>query len=124
MALAKIVVNNDISLINLNLSLPIFSSFFVASEGHMCNRDLDNLRRWQPDDYLSPQRAEVLTPQGVEDMKLLARRLQSNFPELLLPNANNITSANYKVFFSLKCRNKYLDVKLNYLDIHPSINIS
>jgi len=63
----------------------------------MCNRDLDNLRKWKPDDYLSSQRAEVLTPQGVEDMKLLARRLQSNFPELLQPSIHNITSANYKV---------------------------
>jgi len=64
----------------------------------MCNRDLDNLKRWRPNEYLAPERAEVLTPQGVEDMRLLARRLQSNFPELLLPNASNITSANYKVF--------------------------
>lgn len=64
----------------------------------MCNRDLENLKRWKQDEYLLPQRAEVLTPQGVEDMKLLARRLQSNFPELLLPSAGDITSANYKVF--------------------------
>lgn len=89
----------------------------------MCNRDLENLRRWQPDDYLSPQRAEVLTPQGVEDMKLLARRLQSNFPELLQPNVNNITSANYKVILFL-CISQYINVKLNYLDKRPSISIS
>ncbi|EZA54626.1 Multiple inositol polyphosphate phosphatase [Ooceraea biroi] len=68
----------------------------IRGDGHMCNRDLENLRRWRPDEYLAPQRAEVLTPQGVEDMRLLARRLQSNFPELLLPSASNITSANYK----------------------------
>ncbi|XP_018052894.1 PREDICTED: multiple inositol polyphosphate phosphatase 1-like [Atta colombica] len=73
-------------------------------EGHMCNRDLDNLRRWRPDEYLSPQRAEVLTPQGVEDMKLLARRLQSNFPELLQPDFHNITAANYK-FRATETRN-------------------
>ncbi|RLU20082.1 hypothetical protein DMN91_006688 [Ooceraea biroi] len=70
--------------------------FQNVPNGHMCNRDLENLRRWRPDEYLAPQRAEVLTPQGVEDMRLLARRLQSNFPELLLPSASNITSANYK----------------------------
>ncbi|XP_025156959.1 multiple inositol polyphosphate phosphatase 1 isoform X1 [Harpegnathos saltator] len=64
--------------------------------GHMCNRDLDNLKRWQPDEYLKPHRAEALTPQGVEDMKLLARRLQSNFPELLQPFTSNISSSNYK----------------------------
>jgi hypothetical protein len=78
-----------------------FLNHFVSrTDGHMCNRDLDNLKRWKPDEYLASERAEVLTPQGVEDMRLLARRLQSNFPELLLPNASNITSANYKVFFS------------------------
>ncbi|CAL1678426.1 unnamed protein product [Lasius platythorax] len=74
----------------------IVNNHETRGEGHMCNRDLENLRKWQPDDYLTPRRAEVLTPQGVEDMKLLARRLQSNFPELLLPNSNNITPANYK----------------------------
>lgn len=63
----------------------------------MCNRDLDNLKRWQTDEYLRSVRAKMLTPQGVEDMRLLARRLQSNFPELLQPNYSNITSANYKV---------------------------
>ncbi|XP_011630636.1 multiple inositol polyphosphate phosphatase 1-like isoform X2 [Pogonomyrmex barbatus] len=79
-----------------NLKEQILQNHEKRGDGHMCNRDLDNLRRWHPDDYLSPQRAEVLTPQGVEDMKLLARRLQSNFPELLQPSANNITPANYK----------------------------
>lgn len=86
-----------------DLKEQIINNHETRGEGHMCNRDLENLRRWQPDDYLSPQRAEVLTPQGVEDMKLLARRLQSNFPELLLPNANNITSANYK-FYATEAR--------------------
>lgn len=79
-----------------NLKEQIIQNHDTRKEGHMCSRDLDNLRRWKPDEYLSPQRAEVLTPQGVEDMKLLARRLQSNFPELLQPNSFNITAANYK----------------------------
>lgn len=87
-------INNIVALTDLKEQ--ILNNHETRGDGHMCNRDLENLRRWQPDDYLSPQRAEVLTPQGVEDMKLLARRLQSNFPELLLPDANNITSANYK----------------------------
>lgn len=65
-------------------------------EGHMCNRDLENLRRWKPDAY-TPQRANVLTSQGIEDMKLLARRLQSNFLQLLLPNDSDVLSTNYKV---------------------------
>lgn len=79
-----------------NLKEQILQNHEERKEGHMCNRDLENLRRWKPDEYLSPQRAEVLTPQGVEDMKLLARRLQSNFPELLQPNVSSITPANYK----------------------------
>lgn len=85
----------------------------------MCNRDLDNLRRWRPNEYLSPQRAEVLTPQGVEDMKLLARRLQSNFPELLQPNYFNITSANYKV----SLHNRLLLYKRINIDFNRTIYI-
>lgn len=44
------------------------------------------------------ERAKVLAPQGVEDMRLLARRLQSSFPHLLQPNNNeNITERDYVV---------------------------
>lgn len=63
----------------------------------MCNRDLENLKRWKPNDYLVIERAEILTPQGVEDMRLLARRLQSNFLQLLQPKDENITAKNYMV---------------------------
>lgn len=72
----------------------------------MCNRDLENLKRWKPDAYLVIERAEVLTPQGVEDMRLLARRLQSNFPQLLQPGSDNITSQNYVVFKTDQSHNK------------------
>ncbi|KAK1130113.1 hypothetical protein K0M31_019797 [Melipona bicolor] len=68
----------------------IINNHEVRNNGHMCNRDLENLKRWKPDEYLAIQRAEVLTPQGVEDMKLLARRLQSNFPQLLQPDTEHI----------------------------------
>lgn len=79
-----------------------FRNFFLnrlidRADGHLCNRDLENLQNWKSDDYLMPQRAENLTPQGAEDIKLLARRLQSNFPELLQTNPSNVTSTNYKV---------------------------
>ncbi|CAK9816946.1 Multiple inositol polyphosphate phosphatase 1 [Anthophora quadrimaculata] len=73
----------------------IINNHETRNNGHMCNRDLENLKRWKPNAYLVIQRAEVLTPQGVEDMKLLARRLQSNFPQLLNPTADNITADNY-----------------------------
>ncbi|XP_076302732.1 multiple inositol polyphosphate phosphatase 1-like [Lasioglossum baleicum] len=65
------------------------------NNGRMCNRDLENLKRWKPNDYLVIERAEILTPQGVEDMRLLARRLQSNFLQLLQPKDENITAKNY-----------------------------
>ncbi|XP_014471719.1 PREDICTED: multiple inositol polyphosphate phosphatase 1-like [Dinoponera quadriceps] len=68
----------------------------TRNEGRMCNQDLDNIKRWQTNEYLRPVRAKALTPQGVEDMRLLARRLQSNFPELLQPVFGNISSRNYK----------------------------
>lgn len=67
----------------------------------MCIRDLENLKRWKPDEYLTIERAEVLTPQGVEDMRLLARRLQSNFPQLLQPINENITAENYVVYTTI-----------------------
>lgn len=90
-------LNEIDEIVNLtNLKEQILNNHEIRNEGHMCNRDLENLRRWKPDVYLMPQHAEVLTPQGVEDMKLLARRLQSNFPELLRSDNISITSANYK----------------------------
>ncbi|XP_012271843.1 multiple inositol polyphosphate phosphatase 1 [Orussus abietinus] len=64
--------------------------------GHLCNQDLENLKRWRLDPNVNLGMAKQLTAQGEEDMRLLARRLQSNFPELLQPNSGNITAANYK----------------------------
>lgn len=74
---------------------PHFSIFFLT-DGHMCNKDLENLKKWKQNDYLMIQRAKVLAPQGVEDMRLLARRLQSSFPHLLQSN-ENITEQDYVV---------------------------
>lgn len=73
----------------------IVSNHETRNNGRMCNRDLENLKKWKPDEYLAIERAEVLTPQGVEDMKLLARRLQSNFPQLLQPSSDYVTAENY-----------------------------
>lgn len=81
----------------------IISNHETRGNGRMCNRDLENLKRWQPDAYFARERAEVLTPQGVEDMRLLARRLQSNFPEILRPNGDVIPS-DYK-FKTIDARN-------------------
>ncbi|XP_033335973.2 multiple inositol polyphosphate phosphatase 1 [Megalopta genalis] len=65
----------------------IINNHESRGNGHLCDRDLENLKRWKPNDYLVVGRAEVLTPQGVEDMKLLAGRLQSNYPHLLQPES-------------------------------------
>lgn len=71
---------------------------FFPTDGHLCNKDLENLKKWNPNEYLMIERAKVLAPQGVEDMRLLARRLQSSFPHLLQPNNNeNITERDYVV---------------------------
>ncbi|XP_057323298.1 multiple inositol polyphosphate phosphatase 1-like [Microplitis mediator] len=63
--------------------------------GRMCNQDLDNLKIWSPDPDMKEENAKKLTTQGIEDIKLFARRLQSDFPELLQPTFADITSKNY-----------------------------
>lgn len=73
----------------------ILNNHESRGNGHMCERDLENLKRWKPNAYFVMERAEVLTPQGVEDMKLFARRLQSNFPQLLQARSENTTPENY-----------------------------
>ncbi|KOC61016.1 Multiple inositol polyphosphate phosphatase 1 [Habropoda laboriosa] len=73
----------------------IINNHETRNNGHMCNRDLENLKRWTPSSYLRIERAEVLTPQGVEDMRLLGRRLHSNFPELLSSRVVNLTEDKY-----------------------------
>ncbi|XP_043251375.1 multiple inositol polyphosphate phosphatase 1-like [Colletes gigas] len=73
----------------------IINNHETRKNGHICDRDLENLKRWKTDAYLVMERAEVLTPQGVEDMKLLARRLHSHFPQLLQQSSENITPENY-----------------------------
>lgn len=81
-----------------NFLIILIFPFSFPTDGHMCNKDLDNLKKWKPREYIVFERAKVLAPQGVEDMRLLARRLQSSFPHLLQPNSNeNITDQDYVV---------------------------
>lgn len=63
----------------------------------MCNQDLDNLKIWSPDPNMKEENAKKLTKQGIEDIKIFARRLQSDFPELLQPTFADLTSQNYVV---------------------------
>ncbi|XP_017882163.1 multiple inositol polyphosphate phosphatase 1-like [Ceratina calcarata] len=82
----------------------IINNHETRNNGRMCNRDLENLKKWKPGAYLAAERAEVLTPQGVEDMKLLARRLQSNFPQLLETSSDRSYLTENYVFKSTDAR--------------------
>ncbi|XP_066585297.1 multiple inositol polyphosphate phosphatase 1-like [Prorops nasuta] len=64
--------------------------------GRLCNNDLEYLKRWNYNPYVTSS-ADSLTRQGYEDMKLLARRIQSGFRELLQPVSAEINSMNYKL---------------------------
>ncbi|XP_044759287.1 multiple inositol polyphosphate phosphatase 1-like isoform X2 [Coccinella septempunctata] len=63
-------------------------------KGKLCNQDLDLLRRWRWNDTLSENREKVLTSQGIEDAKFLARRYKSKYPSLL----NQVYRDNYYNF--------------------------
>lgn len=73
----------------------------------MCERDLENLKRWKSDEHLDMQRAEDLTAQGVEDMKLLGGRLQSTFPQLLQPISDSSTPGNYMVLVMITVTTRF-----------------
>ncbi|XP_034942314.1 multiple inositol polyphosphate phosphatase 1-like isoform X3 [Chelonus insularis] len=64
-------------------------------DSRLCNEDLENLQSWSPDQNLKEDNANHINNQGIEDSKLLARRLQYSFPELLQPQFYDITSQNY-----------------------------
>lgn len=81
------------------LKLCLFSDlhYYYIADGRLCNTDLENLRRWQLNPNLTDVLANYLTAQGEQDMRLLARRLQSEFPEILRPDPQTISFENYKV---------------------------
>ncbi|KAJ8665112.1 hypothetical protein QAD02_006774 [Eretmocerus hayati] len=65
--------------------------------GRLCDADLGHLKSWQMNPRVNDNTADFLTiPQGEQDMRLLAKRLQSGFPELLRPNPLNINHQNYR----------------------------
>ncbi|XP_031777741.1 multiple inositol polyphosphate phosphatase 1 [Nasonia vitripennis] len=68
----------------------------TRGNGRLCNTDLENLRSWQLNPNLTDALANFLTAQGEQDMRLLARRLQSEFPEILRPDPQTISYQNYK----------------------------
>jgi hypothetical protein len=50
-------------------------------EGRLCEEDLDNLKKWTISVF--PNQAKSLTNQGYDDLKFMARRFKSQFPNLL-----------------------------------------
>ncbi|XP_066140540.1 multiple inositol polyphosphate phosphatase 1 [Euwallacea fornicatus] len=52
------------------------------NEGKLCFDDYNLLRRWRWNDSVTEERAASLTQQGVDELKLLARRYKSKFPQI------------------------------------------
>lgn len=50
--------------------------------GRLCQEDYNLIVRWHWNDTVAPDRANSLTRQGVEDLKLLARRYKSKYPQI------------------------------------------
>lgn len=50
--------------------------------GKLCYDDYNLLRRWRWNDSITEDRAASLTQQGIDELKLLARRYKSKFPQL------------------------------------------
>lgn len=68
-----------------------FSFWFVG--GHLCDKDLQNLKNWSPESDLMVQYSKYLTLQGEKDLSTLGERVRERFPELFDVNKPE----NYKV---------------------------
>ncbi|XP_019773092.2 multiple inositol polyphosphate phosphatase 1 [Dendroctonus ponderosae] len=51
--------------------------------GKLCFDDYNLLRRWRWNDTITEDKAAALTQQGINELKLLARRYKTKFPQLL-----------------------------------------
>lgn len=49
--------------------------------GELCDKDLENLKRWSIN--ITEDQSDTLTQQGHEDLFLLAKRIKTDFPEVL-----------------------------------------
>ncbi|XP_012230386.2 multiple inositol polyphosphate phosphatase 1 isoform X1 [Linepithema humile] len=73
--------------INQMLNLTHFRDFVISNHenhkrGHLCEKDLENLKNWKPDPGLHPNRAKGLSSQGKKDLEMLGQRLKKEFPQL------------------------------------------
>lgn len=67
------------------------------TDGRLCPDDLENLRDWQVDPSLKVEMADILAPQGKDDLYLLAKSLRSAFPELLSTESKIVHPGDYIV---------------------------
>ncbi|XP_018573655.1 multiple inositol polyphosphate phosphatase 1-like [Anoplophora glabripennis] len=51
-------------------------------KGRLCIEDYNLITRWRWNDTIATDKADSLTRQGVEDLKLLARRYKSKYPQI------------------------------------------
>ena len=79
------------------LYICIHYNYSFATDGRMCNADLEYLKSAQANPNLTEAMASMLTAQGEQDTRLFAKRLQSAFPELLRPNPQTLSTQDYKV---------------------------
>lgn len=56
-------------------------SIYFLVDGELCDKDLENLKRWSLN--ITEAQGDNLSPQGYEDLYLLARRIKADFPDLL-----------------------------------------
>ncbi|XP_026480413.1 multiple inositol polyphosphate phosphatase 1-like [Ctenocephalides felis] len=55
----------------------------LPDRGRLCFQDLENLSRWRWDYNITANHEQYLVYQGQEDLRLLARRFQSKYPQLM-----------------------------------------
>ncbi|CAH0563865.1 unnamed protein product [Brassicogethes aeneus] len=57
-------------------------------KGRLCPKDYDLLKRWRWNDTIREDRASDLTSEGVNELKMLARRYKAKFPQVLQEQYN------------------------------------
>ncbi|XP_016837275.1 multiple inositol polyphosphate phosphatase 1 [Nasonia vitripennis] len=81
------------------LALPAMRDQIVKNhekgDGRLCDEDLQKLKNWKPDRNINNAMADLLAPQGEDDLQFLAQRLQRAFPELLQVDARNVQPDDY-----------------------------
>ncbi|KAG5889971.1 hypothetical protein JTB14_020259 [Gonioctena quinquepunctata] len=52
-------------------------------KGRLCPQDFDSFRRWRFNESITDNKANDLTSQGIDDMRLLARRYKTKYSQIL-----------------------------------------